>query len=246
MTPRTQRFIRRATTTSVVLVFVSSLVLSWSGLTHLALLAGVSPALAWLLPLVVDGTVVAGAFVVLDAELSSSSPRFGWWLTLSGAAVSVLGNVLASTGGFLSLVHALPPLALAVSLEALMRVHRQRIATAIEQAGREQREHERAERLAARSQHQSTKVASNGQAESSPSVADIQGVLRGLPGGTPRTQAVAAVLTALGSNVKARALTEALGLDPSSKADVQKVYKALSLARNQPATRPDLHLAASA
>ena len=248
----TQRFIRVSSTLAVLTVFTASLILSWSGLVHLALQAGVSSSLAWLLPIVIDGLVIAGSLVVLNAELTQTSTTYGWGLTLGGAGISVLGNLLSSSSGFVGgLVHVLPPVALALSLEALMRVLRHRISTSLEQEATVLREAEQKRLREQEREARSSSQDGSGMTQSIPrkqrlattstsSVEALRHVLEGMDGET-RLAKVSAVLEVY-PEVKAKALADALGLDSESKSDVQKVYKALSQVRTSGSPQRPLQL----
>lgn len=121
--------IRKVSTLAMIIVALAAAVLSWHGLTMLGEQAGFAE-LSILLPLVIDGTMLVGALHVLHASLTGLSTRWGWGMTLVGVAFSTWGNVAgASTSGVASgIVHAIPALALAASVEATMRIIRHGIA----------------------------------------------------------------------------------------------------------------------
>lgn len=131
LSARGEKLIRTVSTIAVLLVFGSALILSWNGLTHLAAQAGFSPSYAWLMPLAIDGMVVAGGLNVLHSSLTRQSTKFGWFLTILGAAVSIWGNMTAfGEEGILNtqaIVHGIAPISMALSLEALLRILRGRI-----------------------------------------------------------------------------------------------------------------------
>lgn len=152
----TTKRLRKIAWLPLVIVFCASLVLSWNGLTMLGQMAGFGR-ISWLLPLVIDGTVIAGAFTVITATETLASTRFGWSLMLGGAVVSVWGNVVASSGHGLAgaLTHALAPLAMALVLEAWLRTVRLDITReqeAVEKAAQEAAEQERRQKAAQRRQ----------------------------------------------------------------------------------------------
>lgn len=169
----TTKRLRKIAWLPLVIVFCASLVLSWNGLTALGMMAGFGR-ISWLLPLVIDGAVIAGAFTVITATETLASTKFGWWLMLGGAVVSVWGNVAASSGhGFAgALTHALAPLAMALVLEAWLRTVRLDIAReqeAAEKAAQEAAEQERRQKAAQRRQERAETPASPQRTEKSPS-----------------------------------------------------------------------------
>lgn len=123
LTPRAEKWIRYFSTIAVFIVFIAALILSWNGLTQLAEGAGISPEIAWLFPVVVDGMVISGILATVKASLLGQSTKFSWFLTILGAIISVWGNVtLVVEDGITSmLVHSVPPLLLALSLEGFVQ-----------------------------------------------------------------------------------------------------------------------------
>lgn len=122
----TTRISTVATATTVV-VALSAGVLSWHGLTQLGLGAGLGQ-LSVLLPVVIDGGMLVGALHVLQAGLSGRSTAWGWLMTWAGIVVSVWGNVAgAQSLTFASaIVHAMPALTLAATIEATMQIIKHR------------------------------------------------------------------------------------------------------------------------
>lgn len=117
--------IRRITIVTVFLLAVAAAVLSFAGLQQLAIEAGYSPELAWLLPLVIDGLVITGSLGVVASSLVGVSTWYPWLLTMLGVVASVAGNVAVANDDFMSrAVHATPPLALALAVEGLIRIYR--------------------------------------------------------------------------------------------------------------------------
>ncbi len=101
--------------------------LSYAGLRDLALDSAIHPKIAWTFPLIVDGLTFVGSIGVIHAVLAGISSWYPWLLTLVGVAISVTGNVAAAPPEIVAqLVHGAPPLVLALSLEALLRVYRAR------------------------------------------------------------------------------------------------------------------------
>lgn len=127
------RRIRYVSTGATVVVALSAAVLSWRGLTMLGHNAGLGD-LAVLLPLVIDGFMLVGALHVLHSELTGVSTVWGWTMTLAGVTLSTWGNVAAApaTTPASAIVHAVPALALAATVEATMRIIRRGIGEGAE------------------------------------------------------------------------------------------------------------------
>lgn len=123
MTPKT---IRRAMLVIIWVVTLCSFSLSFAGIQSLGVASGYAPWLASLLPICLDGLVLAGSIVILDAEARGLSNRYGWLITLVGVSASVAANVASamSSGITAQLVHALPPVVLALTLEAWLATMR--------------------------------------------------------------------------------------------------------------------------
>ncbi len=83
------RRIRRYSTAGVSCLTVAGFAMSHGALHALARDNGVTPVLAWLWPLVVDGFIVVASLSVLYAVLESRSSRYPWCLLLLFSAVSV-------------------------------------------------------------------------------------------------------------------------------------------------------------
>lgn len=119
-----QTTIRRAMLIAMWAVAGTAAILSYSGIQTLALQAGFPPVLSWLLPLTIDGLVLAGALTVLDAESRNLPKAFGWVLTLTAIATSVAANVATAEGWVAMVTHAIPPIFLALCLEAWLHTLR--------------------------------------------------------------------------------------------------------------------------
>lgn len=244
LTPRMERGIRIGSTVAVLLVFLAALTLSWNGLTELAIAAGFTPSLAWLMPVAIDGTVVAGALNTLHSSLTGKSTLYGWSLTIVGALVSTWGNVAAAGGGDFTtqVVHALAPLSLAASLHALTSTAQHRIGVAQAEAERlaqeeaqrraeeeaaqerARKEAEKAERRAqAMEARKAAAPASGGQVEAMARIIEQQ------PEGTSVTDIVMAVLEVFPKPAAAD-LALALGKSDSPE-DVRSAAKAMERAR---------------
>lgn len=148
--------IRLAMLIALWTVVISSFVLSFAGVRELGIQAGYHPVLASLLPLCLDGLVMAGSITILDAELRGLGKRFGWTITLVGVCASVAANVAtaASLGLTAQIVHAAPPVVLALALEAWLSTMRgdvrQNAATEAQEAAELAAELAAAERAAAK------------------------------------------------------------------------------------------------
>lgn len=118
-------WIGRTSSAVTVLVACACAVLSWHGLTMLGESVGMG-ALALLLPVVIDGSMLVGTLHVLHASLSGLSTAWGWTMTMAGVTLSTWGNVMSAPEltWTSAIVHAVPSLALAVSVEASMRIIR--------------------------------------------------------------------------------------------------------------------------
>jgi hypothetical protein len=95
---------------ATVLIAAGAFVLSFAALTDLAVMAGISPALGWIWPLIVDGLIVAATVAIL--ALAGQGARvlaYPWALLIVGATVSTAANAVHA---ILSVQHgqgAVPP-----------------------------------------------------------------------------------------------------------------------------------------
>lgn len=154
-----ERRLRRWAGVTVLVVGLSAALLSYAGLRHLAVAAGIHPVLALLLPVVVDGAAVMGVLVVLHAAVSRTSATYGWVLVWTGVLLSVWGNAVSTDGGVTArLVHALPPVVLALSVHALAGFLHTRIEVVVqteeEQAAAVEEEQRRETRALERQQRE--------------------------------------------------------------------------------------------
>ena len=98
--PTVPALVRRARHAAVVItvgIGAASFLLSFAGLTDLALRSGIPAYLSWLWPLTVDGTIIQAtvAIAALAAYPNQSHHRrFFWWVLIGAATVSVSGNIL--------------------------------------------------------------------------------------------------------------------------------------------------------
>jgi hypothetical protein len=94
---RSLAFTRAAAVLITVGIGAASFVLSFAALRDLAARAGISERLAWLWPLIVDGTILQATMAVValaGRRDQDSSRRYFWIVLASSAAVSVGANAL--------------------------------------------------------------------------------------------------------------------------------------------------------
>ncbi|MDT5078963.1 MAG: hypothetical protein QOJ80_3600 [Mycobacterium sp.] len=94
---RSLAFTRAAAVLITVGIGVASFVLSFAALRDLAARAGISERLAWLWPLIVDGTILQATMAVValaGRRDQDRSRRYFWKVLASSAAVSVGANAL--------------------------------------------------------------------------------------------------------------------------------------------------------
>ena len=116
------RRIRRVSTAGVAGLALAGFAMSYGALHALARDSGVPAALAWMWPLVVDGFIVVASLSVLHAVLEARPARYPWCLLLLFSAVSVAGNVAHGPPTPVGrLVAAVPPVALVLAFDLLMR-----------------------------------------------------------------------------------------------------------------------------
>lgn len=118
------RGVRAATIGAVGTVALVAAAVSYAHMRNLAAEAG-EQWRAWLLPLAVDGLLVAAAMSMLAAWLVGRRPSpLAWFSLWLGIAASLAANVAAAEPTLTGrLVAAWPPLALALSFELLMQQH---------------------------------------------------------------------------------------------------------------------------
>ena len=107
----------------VAIILASSFALSYANLKETALEAGIEPILSPLWPLTLDCFLVLASLFILRANLMKESPAPGWAVLLVFTGVSTAFNVIHSPDNLLARAsHAIPPIALCVSLELLMMI----------------------------------------------------------------------------------------------------------------------------
>jgi hypothetical protein len=143
------RITRRSAVLITVVIAMSSFVLSFASLCDLAGRSTWPARLAWLWPLIVDGTIVLAtmAIVALSAYASQrANRRFFWAVLAASAAVSLGGNVVhalvprtAPLGPWLAgAIACVPPLALLGTTHALQVLWRFSPTESASQSGRAQ------------------------------------------------------------------------------------------------------------
>lgn len=116
------RALNRGTTCGVVSLAVAGFAMSYDALHSLAVDQGVPAALAWLWPLVVDGFIVVASLSVVRAVADGRRAAYPWVLVLAFSGISVAFNVIHAAPTLVArLVAAIPPAALVLSFELLMR-----------------------------------------------------------------------------------------------------------------------------
>lgn len=122
LSDRATSALNRGTTCGVVGLALAGFAMSYDALHALAAQQGVPAPLAWLWPLVVDGFIVVASLSVVRAVAEERRAFYPWALVLAFSAVSVAFNVVHATPTLVArLVSAIPPAALVLSFELLMR-----------------------------------------------------------------------------------------------------------------------------
>lgn len=134
ISPRTEKWIRFSAIAVMFIVAVASMVLSFDGLRKLATEASISDQLAFLFPVIVDGTIIMASLSILRMNLSGQRAVLGWVTMIMGTGLSIAGNVISVRNeGLIAMgTHALPPILLATSLELFLSLIRTNIRLAQE------------------------------------------------------------------------------------------------------------------
>jgi hypothetical protein len=128
LSERATRALNRGTTSGVVGLGVAGFTMSYDAQHSLALTQGVPPALAWMWPLVVDGFIVVASLSVVRAVADGRRAYYPWLLVLTFSTISVTFNVVHAAPTVVArFVAAIPPAALVLSFELLMRQLRQQV-----------------------------------------------------------------------------------------------------------------------
>jgi hypothetical protein len=106
----------------VVVLAAAAFTLSYDALHQLALDSQVRPSLAWLWPVVIDGTIVVALLTVLAAKRAASRAAYPWALAGLFSAASVAFNIAhAPDRPVAQLRFAMAPVALVLTTHLLMQ-----------------------------------------------------------------------------------------------------------------------------
>ena len=118
----TGRWTYRVSATGVIVLAAAAFTLSYDALHQLALDSRVRPGLAWLWPVVIDGTIVVALLTVLAANRAASRAGYPWALAGLFSAASVAFNIAhAPAHPVAQLVFATAPVALVLTTHLLMQ-----------------------------------------------------------------------------------------------------------------------------
>jgi len=118
----TGRWTYRVSAAGVLLLAAAAFTLSYDALHQLALDSRVRPALAWLWPVVIDGTIVVALLTVLAAKRAATKAAYPWALAGLFSAASVAFNIAhAPDRPVAQLVFAMAPVALVLTTHLLMQ-----------------------------------------------------------------------------------------------------------------------------
>jgi Protein of unknown function (DUF2637) len=118
----TGRWTYRVSAAGVLLLAAAAFTLSYDALHQLALDSRVRPALAWLWPVVIDGTIVVALLTVLAAKRAAARAAYPWVLAGLFSLASVAFNIAhAADRPVAQLVFAMAPVALVLTTHLLMQ-----------------------------------------------------------------------------------------------------------------------------
>jgi len=118
----TGRWTYRTSAAGVVVLAAAAFTLSYDALHQLALDSRVRPALAWLWPVVIDGTIVVALLTVLAAKRAATRAGYPWTLAGLFSTASVAFNIAhAPDRPVAQLVFAMAPVALVLTTHLLMQ-----------------------------------------------------------------------------------------------------------------------------
>jgi hypothetical protein len=130
LSERATRALNRSTTGGVIGLAIAGFSMSYEALHSLALTQGVPAPLAWMWPLVVDGFIVVASLSVVRAVADRGHAAYPWLLVLAFSSISVAFNVVHAAPTLVArFVAAIPPAALVLSFELLMRQLRQQVSS---------------------------------------------------------------------------------------------------------------------
>jgi Protein of unknown function (DUF2637) len=112
----------RTSAAGVIVLAAAAFTLSYDALHQLALDSRVRPALAWLWPVLIDGTIVVALLTVLAAKRAATRAGYPWALAGLFSAASVAVNVAhAPDRPVAQPVFAMAPVALVLTTHLLMQ-----------------------------------------------------------------------------------------------------------------------------
>jgi Protein of unknown function (DUF2637) len=118
----TGRWTYRVSAAGVLMLAAAAFTLSYDALHQLALDSRVRPGLAWMWPVVIDGTIVVALLTVLAAKRAAASTGYPWTLAGLFSAASVAFNIAhAPDRPVARLVFAMAPVALVLTTHLLMQ-----------------------------------------------------------------------------------------------------------------------------
>jgi Protein of unknown function (DUF2637) len=118
----TGRWTYRVSAAGVLVLAAAAFTLSYDALHQLALDSDVRPGLAWLWPVVIDGTIVVALLTVLAAKRAAARAGYPWALAGLFSAASVAFNIAhAPARPVARLVFAMAPVALVLTTHLLMQ-----------------------------------------------------------------------------------------------------------------------------
>jgi hypothetical protein len=130
LSERAARALNRGTTCGVIALAVAGFAMSYDALHSLAVEQGVPATLAWMWPLVVDGFIIVASLSVVRAVADRRHAAYPWLLVLAFSSISVTFNVVHAAPTVVArFVAAIPPTALVLSFELLMRQLRQQVSS---------------------------------------------------------------------------------------------------------------------
>jgi hypothetical protein len=116
------RWTYRVSAAGVLVLASAAFTLSYDALHQLALDSRVRPGLAWMWPVVIDGTIVVALLTVLAAKRAAARAGYPWALAGLFSAASVAFNVAhAPDRPVARLVFAMAPVALVLTTHLLMQ-----------------------------------------------------------------------------------------------------------------------------
>jgi Protein of unknown function (DUF2637) len=116
------RWTYRISAAGVLVLAAAAFTLSYDALHQLALDSRVRPGLAWMWPVVIDGTIVVALLTVLAAKRANAHTGYPWALAGLFSAASVAFNIAhAPDRPVAQLVFAMAPVALVLTTHLLMQ-----------------------------------------------------------------------------------------------------------------------------